>query len=276
MNRIAPALVRTALVLLAATAVPPSVARAESVPAPAAAAAPTPLAMAKQRLYAATYAPTESLVAARGALAALSAAAPKSAIRHYWVALADYRLTPRFMGAKGAGGSGDSKQAGRWCEDGLGHLEQALKLDPKLADALALQAGLMGMAISIDPSRAMALGGQIQETLGRAEALAPRNPRIALIRGINVFHMPPFFGGGAERALGVLQKAQELYASEKPAPEAIDWGHDEAFAWAGRAAGELGRIDDARAFYQKALAINPGNYWVETSLLPELERKAKS
>ena len=66
------------------------------------------------------------------------------------------------------------------------------------------------------------------------------------------------------------------HSGEKPAAESIDWGHDEAYAWAGRAAVKLGRIDEARAFYQKALEVNPANGWVAKSLLPELEKKAKS
>jgi tetratricopeptide (TPR) repeat protein len=180
------------------------------------------------------------------------------------------------MGAKGDGGKGDTKQAARWCEDGVVHLEQAIKLDPKLADAYALQAGLMGMQISLDPGRAIALGSQIQEAFKRSEAIAPDNPRLALLRGISAYHMPRFFGGGPEKALEWFARAQKHYATETPSVEAIDWGHDESYAWAGRAEAQLGKKDEARALYQKALAINPENTWVAKSLLPQLDKKAKS
>jgi len=49
---------------------------------------------------------------------------------------------------------------------------------------------------------------------------------------------------------------------------APDWGADEAFLWAGRAAQQQQDTTTARAMYAKALEINPHNLWVRNVLLP--------
>jgi tetratricopeptide (TPR) repeat protein len=232
-------------------------------------AEPAPLATAQQLVKHATYDSLGALMRARASVAALSAADPRSAPLHYWLALADYRIVPRLMNT-------DKKGAGRYCTDGLHQLDQAIRLDPKFADAIALEAGLQGLAIALDPSRAMALGGEIEEGFGRAAAIAPKNPRVVLLSGINTLNKPRFVGGGADKAMAMFHKALELFAAEKAAGNApIDWGYDEAYAWSGRAALELEKRDEARVFYHKALEINPGNAWVEHSLLPELDKAGK-
>ena len=224
----------------------------------------TPLEAATLALAQAAYDTPEAIVKARAQLAGLQAADSQSALLRYWVALADYRLVPRLMGK-------DKKEAGRYIKDGIDHLDQALKVNPKFADAIALRAGLQGLSIAINPSRGMMLGGEMEEAFGRATALDPANPRVVLLQGINTFNKPKFVGGGAAKALVTLMKAADLFAAEAPGP--TQWGHDEAYAWAGRAAAKLDKAADARAFYQKALEINPGNRWVGHVLLPALEKE---
>jgi len=233
---------------------------------PATAATPAAVVAAKRALRLSAQGEMDSLVKARAQFAALSAADAGSAALHYWVALADYRIVPRLL-------SKDRTQAERYLKDGLAQLDQALKIDPKLADAIALKAGSHGLAIMLDPSRGMALGAEIEEELRQAATIEPRNPRVALIDGINLYNKPKFVGGGPDRALPRLLQARELFESEpKPDSTAIDWGHDDAYVWAGRASLQLKKPKDAVAFYRKALEINPHNGWVSSSLLPEAEK----
>lgn len=237
---------------------------------PALAADPAVLAEARAAAYAAQYDSVGALVAAHEHLAALSAAHPDSPELHYWVAYVDYRLIPRMV-------SRDKKQADRYCEDGVRHLDQALSRDPKNAECLALKCGVMGLSIMVSPMRGMTVGGDIEELEGRAKALAPDNPRIALMEGINTLNKPGFVGGGAKKAMPELERAIALFdALNAPADStAIDWGHDDAYTWAGRAAAKLKQTDEARAYYQKALEINPDNGWVRYVLLPALDKSAK-
>jgi len=224
----------------------------------------TPLDAAKLALKQAAYDTPEAITKARAQLAALQAADPQSAGLHYWVALADYRLVPRLM-------TKNKKDADRYIKDGLDHLDRAIELNPKFADAIALKAGLQGLSIAVSPSRAMSLGPDIEESFGRAAGMEPSNPRIVLLRGINTFNKPAFVGGGAKKALATLLEAADLFAAEKAGD--IDWGHDEAYTWAGRAAAKMDKATDARTFYRKALELNPDNHWVEHVLLPALDKE---
>jgi tetratricopeptide (TPR) repeat protein len=56
-----------------------------------------------------------------------------------------------------------------------------------------------------------------------------------------------------------------------PIPLEPDWGHDEAWQWAGKAHMTNGQFDAARRCFLRALEINPSNGEVRNELLPECE-----
>ncbi|MGH7726721.1 MAG: hypothetical protein ACREOU_14945 [Candidatus Eiseniibacteriota bacterium] len=215
----------------------------------------------------------EGILAARNQFATLSAAEPSNAQLHYWVALADWRVVPILSGR-----NKDKKSAVRYCKDGLEECERALKADEKFAEALALKAGLQGLSISLEMNSGMTMGMQMGMTMNRARDMAPKNPRILFLDGVNTLYTPEFVGGGSKKSLEKLEKAMELFAAEAAAPAPADpltpdWGRDDVYVWAGRAAVEGERYADAKTFYKKALEINPENGWVEHALLPALEKK---
>jgi tetratricopeptide (TPR) repeat protein len=210
----------------------------------------------------------DGMMAARGQFDALSAAEPKSSLLHYWVAVCDWRLAPYLM-------TDANKEKGKkFVAEGIARANQAYELDPKFAEALALRCGLQGMSIQLDPSKAMQIGIQMGADMDRALDLAPKNPRVKLLDGINTLYKPGFVGGGAGSALKALEKAQALFAAETVTDAtAPDWGKDDVYVWAGRAAVKAGDYKGARDYYQKALAANPDNGWVKHSLLPEVEKQ---
>ena len=201
----------------------------------------------------------------RGDLLGRLAAEPKSASLHYWVAVAAWRAVPLL-------GRSDKIAARRICEEGLTHCEAAFEADPRMAEALALEAGLQGLSIQFAGGSGMSLGPQMASTMGRAVGMAPDDPRIQLLDGINTLHTPSFFGGGAEKALRKLNRALELFAQQPSDSASAGWGHDDAHAWAGRAEAKRKRFAAAREHYLQALALNPANGWVRTTLLPEAEQ----
>lgn len=245
------------LVLLAACAAP-------AFPADSAA-----VAAARRALRAAvSRSDADALLKARARFLALSSAEPDLAVLHGWVAVADWRVAPLLL-AK------DRTQAERYAKDGLEHLEAALKLDERCADCWALKAGLHGFLITFDPASGMTLGPQTMTELGRAQGIAPNNPRVWLLDGINTLHMPVAFGGGPARALDKLRRAQELFAAG-PDSGAFDWGREDAWIWAGRVAAQQHDYAAADSCYAKVLALDPDNAWVKQRLLPELnEARAK-
>jgi tetratricopeptide (TPR) repeat protein len=162
----------------------------------------------------------------------------------------------------------------RWVDEGIARATRAYELDPKFAEALALRCGLMGMAIQFDSSQMMKLGIQMEGDMSHARDLAPKNPRIALLDGINTLYKPAFVGGGAGPARTKLEKAgTALRRREGERSRAPDWGRDDVWTWAGRAAMKAGDSKAAVEAYRKALAANPNNGWVKHSLLPEAEKK---
>ena len=202
------------------------------------------------------------MLKARGQFMSLLAAEPEAPALHYWVAVTDWRVVPILA-------SQDRDGAKRYCDEGLAHCDAALKADPRMAEALAVKAGLQGLAINFNGAAAMTLGPTLRANMGRAVEMAPSNPRIRLLDGINTLHMPEFFGGGADKALEKLKQANALFAAESVADStAPDWGRDDAFLWAGRCAMMLKDYAAARDYFQHALGTNPANGWVRTGLLP--------
>lgn len=218
----------------------------------------------------ATFEPT-AIIEARNRFAAHSAAEPDDPAWHYWVAVSTWRVVPLLQRP-------DAKRAEQLCTDGLRHAERLVTLDPKHAEGWALLAGLEGLSLSFaSPMAGMTVGPKMEEEIRRASTLAPGNPRVALIHGINTLHKPGFVGGGPEPALPLFAKAQKLYAAESVADStAPAWGRDDAYLWAGRAAMKLKRYAAARDAYRKALDANPDNAWVRGQLLPEAEKAMAS
>jgi len=204
------------------------------------------------------------LMALRARLSALSQAEPREPLLHYWVAVTTWRALPLQK---------DDKLGERMGDDALEHLEKALEIDPKFAEALAVKGGIQGMVIRYKPGAMMTLGPQSGANISRAISIQPDNPRIHLFAGVGDLHKPAAFGGGPKGAIEEFRRAQELFAKEAVTDSVLpDWGRDDAFLWEGRAAMKMKDYEAARAAYRLALEANPGNGWVRTRLLPEAEQ----
>jgi tetratricopeptide (TPR) repeat protein len=234
----------------------------------AVAAEPDSLVTLKRDLQAAINgAQVGEILKVRARFQTLAAAEPKSATLQYWMALADWRAVPLLM-------RDQKDKAKQHCEAGIAAAARATELDPKLAEAYALKAGLEGLSLSFkDQAAAMTLGPQMENEIGRAVGIAPSNPRVRFLDGINTLHKPAFVGGGPEQALDKFGKAIELFKAEAVTdPAAPDWGRDDAYLWAGRAAMMHEDYAGARDYFNQALAANPDNGWVRNVLLPSAEK----
>lgn len=228
-------------------------------------AAPDPVSDARRALEAAAAAgDAGAVMAARASFGALAAADPKSVDARYWIAVACWRATPLLERA-------DSTRARKVCRDGLTACEAALALAPDDPDLLAIRASLQGLWLGFEPGQTMALGMAMEESMGRASARAPRNPRVQFLRALHTMHKPTFLGGGVERARDEFAKAIALHDSAG-AGDPRAWGRADASLWAGRVAMKLGDPAAALAHYRRALEQAPGHAWIEKSLRPEAER----
>jgi len=230
------------------------------------AADPGAVVSAKRALQSAVnHSAPDEMLKARSRFEAMAAAEPGSALLQYWVAVADWRAVP-LLGA-------DKVKAARYCKDGLDHCDKAIALDAKFAEAIALKGSFQGMSIQFEPGSMMTLGPQSVANTRRAISLAPNSPRVWLLDGLGTLNKPAQFGGGAGPAGETLDHAAALAAADSSAdPAAPDWGHDDAYLWAGRAAMMRKDYAAAREDYRKALALNPDNAWVRGRLLPQVEQ----
>ena len=142
-----------------------------------------------------------------------------------------------------------------------------------IAETHALRSGLLGMMIGSNPIKGMTLGPQSGAQMEEALQKGPNNPRVWMLRGIGAINTPAMFGGGLDKAEEYLKKSIALFETDKPQPPAPSWGQYEAHAWLGQVYAKQDKKDAARAEYEKALAIEPGDRWTRKSLLPALDKK---
>lgn len=202
-----------------------------------------------------TTALTRGEAVARKALTAF----PGDPLLLHYVGYAQYRQAQRL--------EGDSARA-RFA-DAVTTLEQSAAARP-MPETLALIGSAKGSMIGDSMLRGMRLGPQATAAEDRARELGPGNPRVLLVTGISAMFKPSAFGGGDDRAYDRLARALKAFETERVAAPAPSWGHAEAWAWMGQLERKRGRLDAARAAYDRALALEPDYAWVTHVLKPAL------
>ena len=150
-----------------------------------------------------------------------------------------------------------------------------LKTSPKDAEALALVATIYGQQAGRSTMKAIVLGPRSMGALERAADVESANPRVLLLQGITALHTPSVFGGSRDKAEHLLRRSLDEFSREPGTKAWPNWGRFDAHAWLGQVLRRKGDLDDARAEYQKALAVAPESPWLRTVLLPALERASK-
>lgn len=151
-------------------------------------------------------------------------------------------------------------------------LKQYLRVNSRDPEAHALLGAVYGAQVRFTPVKAMTLGPRISAAFSEAEKLGPRNPRVALQKGIGLLHVPRAFGGGAEAAERELRRAEALFAQEPRSKPWPNWGRLDVLIWLGQALARQGDREAARTFYRRALELEPESVWVRQVLLPQLDR----
>lgn len=108
------------------------------------------------------------------------------------------------------------------------YLDQAMTIEPNESELYMLQGFLYPSRINIDPmARGMIYMGKMNESLDKALAFNPDNPRVYYLRATTTYHMPEAYGGGATKALPLFQIATEKFQIFKPKTElSPNWGKE--------------------------------------------------
>jgi tetratricopeptide (TPR) repeat protein len=202
---------------------------------------------------------------ARAHFERLLAGKQHEALVHYYVGYCDYRLATLYRQQQ------NSELAKKFLDDATTHLEAAVKVDNKSAEAYALLSSCYGQKIGDAPMLGMTLGPKAGMTMDAAINLSPENPRVILLDAIGTYFRPAMFGGDKDKALAGFKRAAELFEKQKNTdPLQPDWGHSEAYAWIGVAYLDKKETAAAKAALDRALAVDPDNGWVKNSLYPRV------
>ncbi|MDW8019111.1 MAG: tetratricopeptide repeat protein [Chloroherpetonaceae bacterium] len=190
---------------------------------------------------------------------------PRKDLIHYYIGYCCYSLINTYRE------KGDQKKTELLIDDAIKHLEASLQLNQTSAEAMALLGLVYGMKASTGMFAGMQYGEKSSAMLEKAMALAPNNPRVLILQGINKFYTPAMFGGDKKKARELFKQATEIFEKNPPEPSVEPtWGYEEAFTWLGIAAFDAKEFDVAKAAFEKALAINPSYGWVKYYWLPKL------
>jgi|Deesub1362B_J571_1020462.scaffolds.fasta_scaffold00937_2 tetratricopeptide (TPR) repeat protein len=227
------------------------------------------LLQAKESLYQATNRWDEKeLIRARSMFERLLMQKRHLALVHYYIGLADYRLSSRYY-------MQNSREALKFLDDGIQHLEKAIGYDSKFADAYALLATLYGQKIGLEPAATMELGPQSWTLMETALHLQPDNPRVRMLKAVSTYYTPEQYGGSREKGKSQLIAALSLFEKESPnSPLQPDWGYEEALSMLATWYIESEKPDSALYYAQKAIQINPEYGWART-LMDSLNQKNK-
>ena len=210
----------------------------------------------------------DTMFAAREMFERVLADTGLSAWGHYYIALADHSIVNYLLGR-----TNEKEQASRHLKSAVEHLREAIRLDPRSAEAHALISSAYGRQIALNPVKWIFLGRRVGKALEKAREIAPDNPRVVLCAALSDYNTPQVLGGSKERGMQGFLRATELFALGLPAdPFQPEWGHSQAWAWLGIAHRDRGERELARAAYERALEINPEFGWVRNGLLYELDK----
>jgi len=122
----------------------------------------------------------------------------------------------------------ESTKKDQYLDQAQKYLDQAMAIEPNESELYMLQGFLYPSRINIDPmARGMLYMGKMNESLDKALALNPDNPRVYYLRATMTFHMPEAYGGGAAKALPLFQTAAEKFQIFKPKTElSPNWGKE--------------------------------------------------
>jgi tetratricopeptide (TPR) repeat protein len=171
----------------------------------------------------------------------------------------------------------DKEMAKAYIDSAIEHLENAIRKDDNFAEAHALLSSCYGVKISFSFLKAIWLGPKSSSQMGKARGLAPENPRVALLGAIGTYSTPSLFGGGKEKGIEELKKADSLFEQWKVTDSLQpDWGKEQVHAWIGLAYLDKKDTVLARRAFEKALEINPDYGWVRRVLMPRVTSNTNS
>lgn len=176
-------------------------------------------------------------------------------LRTYWLGTAAFHVAL----ALGENDQSDGKRATVFELLAVEALQNTLECRPDERDVHAMLAVLHGLAIRRNVFRALFLGRDQRRHYRAAHEALDDNPRVVFLKGVSRLKRARS-REDLEEAAGLLERAAGLYAletDEEAHPLAPRWGYGPTLLFMGEVSEELGRYDEAAAWFQKAARIMP-------------------
>ncbi len=150
----------------------------------------------------------------------------------------------------------DKGRARSAAEAGMRYAERSIAVKGDVAEYHRLLGTLCGQAAgAVGGIGALKFGRCALDEVNKAVSLDPKAPLNYLSRGIGNYYLPAMLGGGVDLAIRDFQKAIELDARLA-----------EAHLWLGIALRKANRNAEARAAFEKAVALGPSRLWSKQQL----------
>jgi hypothetical protein len=195
-------------------------------------------------------------------------------IVNYYMALVDYAIASTAMGE-----NPDKDKVKKFTESGFSNLEKSILVRDDFADAYVLQYALSFNRWAYEPDKMNDIMTQSEETKNKAEKLEPDNPRLSMMEGISTFYTPEMFGGGAKKAVPILEKSVELFGKRVEKESYYpDWGKDMSYGFLVLV--YLKRDDDgdkkkANELFEKAITELPDSSFLKKYVKNEIDKNGK-
>jgi len=146
-----------------------------------------------------------------------------------------------------------AEAAGKACIEAL---DTALEGSARFTEGHALQSACYGYLANLGGLGAIRNGSRSGNSIEKALAQSPRNPRVILVDAMGYYFRPSFAGGDEKKACARFLEAVTAFDKDAGA-NGIRWGAPEAHYWVGRCKREEGDREAERQFFERALQLAP-------------------
>jgi hypothetical protein len=186
----------------------------------------------------------------------------------YYIAYTNYRLAIIAQWT-----TRNPEEVNKYTDEAVLGLKESIKKNAEFSDAHALLAAVYGQKLGIDPSLGATLAYEAQVAIERARELSPKSPKAAVIAATFTYYTPEEYGGSKSWGIDQMKEAVELFKVEDTSdPTLLYWGREEALCMLGSMCLENGRLEEAKASVEQALATLPGLPFA-TMLKTEIEKQ---
>ena len=175
--------------------------------------------------------------------------APKDAAVQYQAALASSYLAEVGLELR------DKKLAEQAAERGIKAAEQAVALQPSVAEYYRVLGTLYGQVVPANVLMGLSYGKRAKDAIDKAIALDSKSSEAYLARGIGNYYLPSALGGGLDLAVNDVHKAI-----------ALDPKNADAYLWLGLALRKQNKNSEARQAFAKSVELDPHRVWAKEQL----------